>query len=209
MRDLFFMTPGGAILARPASRQREMEPRYAAHALALAEVPIVRTVIGKGHFEGADALWMSESKVLLGIGQRTNAAGAKQVEAVLRDMNVETIQVEVPTAAQHLLGAVSFIDRNLAILHPSAINTRLSTMLTEQSVELLHMTGALSEFDNERGMNFVAVQPKTIVMPAGCPRLSCFLRQNGITVYEVGIQEFARCAGGVACLTAIVHRDTV
>ena len=43
MRDLFFMTPEGAILARPAALQRAGEERFAARALTAAGVPILGT----------------------------------------------------------------------------------------------------------------------------------------------------------------------
>src|SRR5204863_9166868 len=53
MRDLFFMTPAGAVLARTASAQRAGEERYAARALADAGYPILATVAGTATFEGA------------------------------------------------------------------------------------------------------------------------------------------------------------
>ena len=60
VRDLFFMTPEGAILARPASTVRAGEEKHIAHSLANLGVPILRSVRGKGTFEGADALWLGE-----------------------------------------------------------------------------------------------------------------------------------------------------
>jgi N-dimethylarginine dimethylaminohydrolase len=50
--DLFFMTPEGAILARPASTVRAGEERFVAERLAGLGIPIPRCVRGKGVFYG-------------------------------------------------------------------------------------------------------------------------------------------------------------
>ena len=68
MADLMFMTPEGAILARPASAARAGEERLAAERLAAMGVPIIRSIGGRGTFEGADAMWLDEKTVLLGRG---------------------------------------------------------------------------------------------------------------------------------------------
>jgi N-dimethylarginine dimethylaminohydrolase len=74
MRDLFFMTPEGAVIARPAAEQRAGEARLVAARLADLGVPILATMRGDACFEGADALWLDPKTVLIGIG-RTNREG--------------------------------------------------------------------------------------------------------------------------------------
>ena len=53
-------------------------------------------VRGQGTFEGADAMWLDATTVLVGLGLRTNAEGAAQVAATLGEMGVETIVVDLP-----------------------------------------------------------------------------------------------------------------
>jgi len=43
MADLFFMTPEGAILGRPAGQIRAGEERHVAHSLAHLEIPILKS----------------------------------------------------------------------------------------------------------------------------------------------------------------------
>ena len=76
--DLMLMTPEGVILARPASTVRAGEERWVARMLAQMGIPILRTIGGTGVFEGADAAWLDSRTVLLGLGLRTNAQGARQ-----------------------------------------------------------------------------------------------------------------------------------
>ncbi|UCD96474.1 MAG: amidinotransferase, partial [Candidatus Bathyarchaeota archaeon] len=94
--DLLFMTPEGAILARPASTVRAGEERTIARRLAELGIPILRCVRGNGVFEGADALWVNSETVILGTGLRTNMEGANQVANLLNEMNIEGILVNLP-----------------------------------------------------------------------------------------------------------------
>ena len=57
--DLFVMTPSGAIVGRPASTVRAGEERWIARRLADCGVPILRSVGGRGTFEGADLCWLA------------------------------------------------------------------------------------------------------------------------------------------------------
>ena len=113
--DLFFMTPEGAVLGRPAARVRAGEERQVARRLAALGVPILRSLRGAATFEGADAAWLDPETVLIGRGLRTNGAGADQLRALLEEMGVSVITVDLPAGAMHLMGLLRIADRDLAI----------------------------------------------------------------------------------------------
>ena len=46
-------------------------------------MPIVRSVSGKGTFEGADAMWIRPDCAIIGRGLRTNDEGRQQVTEIL------------------------------------------------------------------------------------------------------------------------------
>lgn len=98
-RDLFWATPDGVVLARPAALQRAGEERYAAEFLAAIGVPISMHFRGTATFEGADALWLDAKTVLLGTGVRTNAEAASQLAIFLEGLDVELI--ETPSLNNH------------------------------------------------------------------------------------------------------------
>ena len=79
-----FMTPEGALLARPASTARAGEERRVARRLAELSVPIILSIGGSGTFEGADAMWVGSDTVILGRGLRTNDAGPGQPRSPVR-----------------------------------------------------------------------------------------------------------------------------
>lgn len=203
--DLFFMTPQGAILARPASTVRAGEERWVARRLADLGVPILRTLTGAATFEGADALWLDPQTVLLGCGFRTNAEGARQVSAVLNEIGVETIPVDLPAGVMHLMGILRFLDRDLALAWPARLAWRAIDVLRERGWAVLFIPDE-AEAALGGALNFVTLGPRQVLMAAGNPNTRAFLAQQGIACQEVVVSELLKAAGGIACLTGIVER---
>ena len=205
VRDLFFTTPEGAILARPASTVRAGEERHVARRLAELGLPILRSVRGNGTFEGADALWVDEETVLLATGLRTNAEGAAQVENLLREMGVEVICVGLPYGIMHLLGVLNFADRDLAVAWPGRVPHRAAEAVRKRGCEVLWLP---DEAEARQGMalNFVTLGPRHVLMPAGCPLTRAAYEAAGISCQEVEIGELLKAAGGMGCLTGVLSR---
>jgi arginine deiminase len=205
VRDLFFPTPEGAILARPASTVRAGEERHVARRLTELSLPILRSVRGNGTFEGADALWVEEKTVLLATGLRTNAEGAAQVESLLREMGVEVIRVGLPYGAMHLLGVLNFADCDLAVAWPGRVPYRAVEAVRERGYEVLWLP---DEAEARQGMalNFVTLGPRHVLMPAGCPLTRATYEAAGVSCQEVEIGELLKAAGGMGCLTGILSR---
>ena len=205
--DLFFMTPEGAILARPASTVRAGEERFVAEKLAELGIPILRCVRGKGVFEGADASWIDSNTVIIGTGLRTNAEGAAQVTSLLQEMDVEVVRVGLPHGAMHLMGTLRFVARDLAI------SWRIRT--PQAAVKALQDHGYAVSFlpveeEAIHGMalNFVTLGPKRVLMPAGNPRTQSFYEDMAIKCETVEVNELHKAAGGIGCLTGILKRGS-
>lgn len=205
--DLFFMTPEGAILARPASVVRAGEERFVAQRLAELGIPILRCVRGNGVFEGADASWINPNTVIIGTGLRTNSEGAAQVTSLLEEMDVEVVKVDLPHGAMHLMGVLRFADRDLAI----SWRTRLS----EKAVKALQSHGFTVTFIPEEAeaihgmaLNFVTLAPRKILMPNGNPTTQSFYEDIGIQCRTAEMKEIHKAAGGIGCLTGILKRES-
>ncbi len=205
MRDLFFMTPEGAVLARPAAEQRAGEERFAAEALTRAGVPILRTLRGRATFEGADALWLDERTVMVGVGLRTSDEAFVALKEVLSHQGVSARAIPMPAGVQHLLGVVNFVDTDLAVLHGGRTPSSLKVFLASQGVETISLAPG-DELDQGRGMNFVTLAPRRVLMPAGCPGIRSQLEEAGIEVLEAEVGEYLKGAGGLGCLTGILSR---
>lgn len=204
--DLFFMTPEGAILARPASTVRAGEERFVAQKLAELGIPILRYIRGKGVFEGADASWIDPDTVILGTGLRTNDEGAAQVKSLLEEMDVEVVKVDLPCGAMHLMGTLRFVDKDLAICWRTRIPYAAVEAIREHGYTVVFLP---NEEEAVQGMalNFVTLGPQRILMPAGNPKTQSFYEDMGIKCITVGINELHKAAGGIGCLTGILERE--
>lgn len=206
-RDLFFMTPQGAVVARMASEVRAGEERHAARRLAELHVPILATVRGTATLEGADVLWLDSDLALVGVGNRTDAAGAGQAAAILREQGARVVEIALPRAVQHLLGLVQIVDRDLAVVRGEIAGPATKTVLRDLGLDLVEVPET-PETTRCQGMNLVTVAPRTVVLPAGVPQTGAILRRAGIEVAaEADISELLKAAGGIACATGILRRD--
>jgi arginine deiminase len=203
--DLMFMTPSGAIVARPASTVRAGEERWVARRLAALGVPIIRSVGGRGTFEGADAMWLDEHTALVGRGMRTNAAGAAQVEATLAELGVTSIPLDVPDAAMHLMGQIRIIDSDLAFV-ADAGSAPAARVLREHGFTV-HDFPDRAEMASGSAHNFVVLAPRRIVMPAGNPRSVSYYEALGIECVCVEVDELMKAAGAIGCLTGVLWRS--
>jgi arginine deiminase len=204
--DLLFMTPEGAILARPASTVRAGEERFVAQRLAALGIPILLSVRGVGSFEGADAAWIDARTVLLATGLRTNEQGAAQVTALLSEMGVDVVQVGLPYGAMHLMGQLRFAGPGLAIAWPGRVPYAAVKALQTRGYSVLFLPDE-DEARSGMALNFVTLGPRRILMPAGNPTTQAFFEAAGITCHTVQVDELTKAAGGIGCLTGILERQ--
>lgn len=208
-RDVFAMTPMGAILARPASASRAGEERQAAAALARVGVPILHSVLGSATFEGADVAVVSEDLVFVAEGQRTNREGARQVAQAFSDAGVEQVEiVQLPYGCGHLDGMLNIIDRDLALIYPTQLPWRVYELLKARGFRFLDVPDA-GEARHGMAINMVPLAPGVVVMPAGNPVTRTALEVHGVTCLEVEVDELMKGAGSVHCMTGVVHREAV
>jgi N-dimethylarginine dimethylaminohydrolase len=209
VRDLMLMTPEGAIVTRPASTVRAGEERLVAEALAQLGVPILMSVHGSGTFEGADVIWVDEQLCFLAEGLRSNEEGADQVERMLREIGVaEVVRVGLPHGAMHLDGLLAIIDRDLAVVWPRRTPFKVVNTLRRRGFRFL-------EVDDEREaqdclpMNFVALAPGEILLPAGATAMQHKYEESGVRCHVVDIGECIKAGGGIHCMTGFLKRDPV
>jgi arginine deiminase len=204
--DLFVMTPAGVILARPASTVRAGEERWVARRLGDLGVPIVRSIGGRGVFEGADAMWLGPGAVMIGRGLRTNDEGARQVAAALADLGVEAVVVDLAPGAMHLMGQLRIVAHDLALVRRGRLEDAALDELRSRGFEVDFFPDDV-EMDAGFAHNFVVLAPRRILAPAGNPSTLRFYEAHGIDCVTVDVDELAKAAGAVGCLSGVLWRE--
>jgi arginine deiminase len=204
--DLFFMTPEGAILARPASTVRAGEERWVARRLADMGIPILKTLQGSALFEGADALWVNKNLVMIGRGLRTNDAAINQISQVLHEMGVEVIPIDLPIGTMHLMGVLRFIDRDFVLAWSNRLAWKAVNVLKNNGYHVYAIPDVY-EADVNGALNFVTLGPREILMASGNPITRAFLESHNVICHMVDVGELYNAAGGIGCLTGILERE--
>lgn len=209
VRDLMLMTPEGAIVTRPASTVRAGEERLIAEALARLGVPILMSVHGSGTFEGADVTWIDKDLCFLAEGLRTNEDGANQVERMLREIGVSTVvRVGLPHGAMHLDGLLAILDRDLAAVWPRRTPFKVVDTLRRRGFRFVEVEDE-GEAQQRLPMNFVALAPGEILMPAGGEQMRARYEAAGVRCHVVDIGECIKAGGGIHCMTGFLKRESV
>ncbi len=207
MRDLMFMTPQGAIIGRPANPSRRGEERYVAQALAQLGVPIIKTINGRGIFEGANAMWVDRKTVILASGSRGNKEGLEQVRLELEIQGVENfIYMQIPYGHAHIDGILNLAREDLVMVHASQVPYDVCAALREKGIEVVEAPSR-TEAKETMGINFVAIKPGFVVQAEGNPRCREVLEKKGVEVVTVDVFELLKGWGGIHCATAFLKRD--
>jgi N-dimethylarginine dimethylaminohydrolase len=204
--DLFVMTPHGAVLARPASTVRAGEERQLARRLANLGIPILKTLTGDALFEGADLMWVDAKTAIVGRGLRTNDAAIAQLQGLLAELGVELVAVDSPFGIMHFMSLLRIVDRDLAVCWPRRTPHQCVRLLQERGYEV-SFPPFTDDTASYRGINFVTLGPRRILMVDGLPEVRGWFEKLGIECLATPTDELTRAAGNVGCLTGILQRD--
>ena len=204
VHDPLLVARRGVILGRMGKPQRDGEPAAAAAFLRANGIPILGAIEGPGHLEGGDALWLDERTLLVGEGYRSDAAGIRQLRALLESDVDEVRAVPLPhwkgpRDVLHLMSLISPLDHDLAVVHSPLLPVPFRQWLLARGLELVEVAEAEHE---TLGCNVLAVAPRVCVMLEGNPETRRRLERAGCEVHTFQGQEIAlKGAGGPTCLT--------
>jgi dimethylargininase len=180
-----------AVLARPGAASRHAE--LPAVAEALGALRPLAAIAPPGTLDGGDVLRVGR-RLYVGVGGRTNAAGAAQLRALVVPHGY-TVREVAPRGCLHLKTAVTAVADDLLLVNPAWVDP--------------------SVFD---GMRTLAVAPAepfaanalrvggTVLHGAHFPATRRRLVAAGIAVVPVPAAELAKAEGGVTCGCLLVSR---
>lgn len=205
--DPAFVADDGAILLRPGKEARRTEVENMRTDFEAAGVPIAAELSEPALAEGGDAFWLDERTLVVGLGYRTNEAGAAELGSALPGVNV--ITVDLPyyhgrAHCMHMLTLISPLDTDLALVRLPLLPVRLVELLEERGIELVEV--ADEEFESI-GCNVLALGPRKALALDGNPETRRRMEAAGVDVRVYKGEELSRKGeGGPTCLTLPLQR---
>ncbi len=202
-RDAVLMTPWGLVELRPSEPHRKGEPAHVARALAKLGVPMLGR-IEEGRVEGGDVCILRPGLVLIGYsGDRTDRAGARALGALFEREGWKAVYSCFHPRFLHLDTQFTMISSGRAVACLDTLEEGLADRLEGLGIELVPAT---RDEVGRLGANLLSLGGNRILSPADNRRLNRALEAAGFEVLAVDIDQFARCGGGMHCLTMPLAR---
>ena len=205
VHDPVVITKRGALLCNMGKEQRRGEAATMESFLPGLGIPILGTISGEGTLESGDILWIDERTLAVGRGSRSNTEGIRQLQQLLGDLVDELIIVDLPPEVFHLLGIISLIDHNLAIIDSQMLPAPFRQWLIDRGFKLLEMPASESE---TLACNILTLSPRKCILLSGNPQTERILRDEGVEVSTYAGEEIClKGNGGPTCLTRPLLRE--
>jgi N-dimethylarginine dimethylaminohydrolase len=202
--DPLLMTDAGAVVLSMGKELRRGEEAAMAARLAELDIPVLAALEGDARAEGGDMFWLDEQTLAIGIGFRTNAAGARQIADAIAPLGARVLAFDLPyytgpAACLHLLSLISMVDHDLAVVYPPLMSVPFWQELQRRGVRLVECPEA--EFAT-MGTNVLALAPGECLMLEGNPITRERLQAAGREVQTYRGNEISlKAEGGPTCLT--------
>jgi dimethylargininase len=161
-------------------------PEAASLAQALSKFRQLEHIALPGMLEGGDVLRIGR-KLFVGLTQRTNAEGIRQLSAILAPHNYEVAAVPV-TGCLHLKSAVTYLGRNTLLANRAWFD---STPFS--SFECIDVAPAEPHAANALALS------DAIIFPASFPRTRARIESHKFHVTPLDISELQKAESGLTC----------
>ena len=190
VEDAAVLTPRGAILTRPGAPSRAGEVASIKEVLA-DFYPSMFSIQSPGTLDGGDVCEAGDH-FFIGISERTNEAGARQLAELLAPFGYTTSVVDIRglSAILHLKSGIAYLgDKRLVVI------AALANLAELRGFDLVAVNA-----DEEYAANCVRVNHHVLVVE-GHPLLEGNLRELGYQTIALEMTEFQKMDGGLSCLS--------
>jgi N-dimethylarginine dimethylaminohydrolase len=210
VHDPVIITNKGAVLCNMGKESRRAEPQAVREFFLELGIPILGSITGEGRLEGGDIVWIDELTLAVGLGDRTNEEGIRQLKELTGDFVDELVVVPLPHwkgpgDVLHLMSLISPVGHDLAVVYSRLLPVHFREWLGRRGIQLLEVPD--SEFET-MACNILALSPKKCVMISGNPQTKQMLEDKDVDVWDYGGEEMSKKgAGGPTCLTRPLLRE--
>ena len=187
VEDVALMTPRCAILTRPGAPSRTLETESMLPTIRQFYTD-VEVIEAPGNVEAGDIMMVGDH-YYIGISERTNLAGARQLIGILEKHGMQGSIVEL-TEVLHLKTGLGYLEDNNLL----ACGEFLSKPEFQQ-YKLLAVDPEEAYAANSVWIN------NTVLTPEGFPKTRYLIESAGYRVRPVDVSEFQKLDGGLSCLS--------
>ena len=190
VEDTAVLTPRGAILTRPGVPSREGEVAAIRETIC-SFFPATLEIETPGTLDGGD-ICEAEDHFFLGLSQRTNEEGIRQLAAHLAGQGYTSSVIDVRgmTSVLHLKSGISYIGNNTIVV--------IEEMAGNQHFRYYESIQVSTE--ESYAANCVRVNERVLVA-AGYAHLAAELANRGFDPLVLEMSEFQKMDGGLSCLS--------
>jgi dimethylargininase len=183
VEDTALLFPELAVITRPGALARRAEATAIAD--TVAQFRLTFRVNEPATLDGGDVLLIGQ-KVFVGLSERTNAEGARQLANILAPWNYEVVRVAVPSGL-HLKSSVTWAGDDVLVV---------TGALAPKFPGFRHL---LVPADEEYAANVLWING-TVLMPKGFPRTQTMLSALG-PVLVLDQSEVQKMDGALTCMS--------
>lgn len=190
VEDTAVVFPELAIIARPGAESRR--PETDSMAQILKEYRELKTIDAPGTLDGGD-VFVLDKQVFVGLSQRTNGEGVRQMDEILRPHGYRVTRIPVRHCL-HLKTAVTRIDDDLLLINPEWLDPA-------------HFPGFHCEPvhpDEPYGTN-VMRRGNLALTTTTFPHTAEWLAGRGYDLIVIDQSELAKAEAGLTCSSVIIE----
>jgi len=186
VEDTAVVTPEVAIITIPGAPARQGEQHSIQ--LELAKHRPIAHIVDPGRVDGGDVLMVGKH-FFIGVSERTNPAGARQLGSILASYGYTWCEVPVGEGL-HLKSSINFVGANTLVL-----TTPFAKLSVFENYTKIVLPEAEAYAANTLWIN------DTLIIPRGFPQVEKALSQRGLAIIELDVSEMAKMDGGLTCLS--------
>lgn len=190
VEDTALLTPRGAVITRPGAASRLGETEEIERVLR-RQFPDLKTIQEPGTVDAGDVC-EAGNHFFIGISQRTNETGARQLAAFLADFGYTAALIDIRSLSKilHLKSGLAYLHSNRLV----AID-ELKEQEEFSGYELIHVSAAEAYAANCLPVN------GRVLIASGFPRFQQQLSELGYETIALDMSEFQKMDGGLSCLS--------
>jgi dimethylargininase len=187
VEDVALLTRKCAIITNPGADSRRGETVFIRDTIR-SFYPDLDQIQSPGTLEAGDIMMVGDH-FFIGLSERTNALGAKQLTDILERHGLTSSVVPL-NEMLHLKTGLAYLENNNLLVYGEFIHHPAFTNFNRIEIPA----------DEGYAANAIWVNDH-ILIPAGYPKSKAKIEHLGYLVHEVDVSEFKKLDGGLSCLS--------